>query len=236
MFQLSIVIPVYNEEENIRPLHDSITKVVKGAKLSYEIIFVDDGSTDRSREVIKSIISQDGNVHPIYFKKNCGKTSAFDAGFKDARGDIIITMDGDLQNDPSDIPKFMDKIEHYDVVCGWRHDRKDPWVKLISSKIANFVRNAALKDGIYDSVCSFKAYRRECLEGLKLFDGMHRFLPALFMMEGWEVTQIKINHHPRIYGKSKYGIKNRFFRGIVDLLIVLWMKKRTLNYREEVVR
>jgi dolichol-phosphate mannosyltransferase len=228
---ISLVIPVYNEEDNIKDLSAELREVLPALGRSYEIIFVDDGSRDRSFEILQEAASQDPQIRIIRFEKNTGQTAAFDAGFKAARGDIVVTMDADLQNDPHDIPHLLEKIGEFDVVCGWRHQRRDPWIKIVSSKIANFVRNKLSQEEIADTGCSLKAYKRECLQKLKLFSGMHRFLPTLAKMEGYTVTQVKVNHRNRRFGTTKYTISNRMVRAFTDLLAVRWMKKRHLNYK-----
>ncbi|UCC66065.1 MAG: glycosyltransferase family 2 protein [Deltaproteobacteria bacterium] len=234
---LSIVIPVYNEEDNIVPLLSELGMELDRLGRSYEIIFVDDGSRDRSFEILKKAASSNEKIRVIRFKQNRGQTAAFDAGFKAALGDIVITMDADLQNDPKDIPRLLEKMGEFDVVCGWRHKRRDPWIKIVSSKIANFVRNKLSQEDIIDTGCSLKAYRRECLERLKLFKGMHRFLPTLMKMDGYKVTEVTVSHRPRRFGKTKYNIRNRIVRSFIDLLAVRWMKGRHLDYEiEEVIR
>jgi glycosyltransferase involved in cell wall biosynthesis len=228
---ISIVIPVYNEQDNIKPLIAELREVLSALGRSYEIVFVDDGSRDRSFEILKELASQNPQIHVIRFRKNTGQTAAFDAGFRAAQGDIVITMDADLQNDPHDIPHLLEKIGEFDIACGWRHQRRDPWIKIVSSKIANFVRNKLSQEEIIDTGCSLKAYKRECLQKLKLFNGMHRFLPTLAKMEGCTVTQVKVNHRPRMFGTTKYTISNRIVRAFTDLLAVRWMKKRHLDYK-----
>jgi dolichol-phosphate mannosyltransferase len=228
---ISIVIPVYNEQDNIKPLIAELREVLSALGRSHEIIFVDDGSHDRSFEILKETASQDPQIQVIRFKKNSGQTAAFDAGFRAAQGDIVITMDADLQNDPHDIPHLLEKIGEFDIACGWRHQRRDPWIKIVSSKIANFVRNKLSQEEIIDTGCSLKAYKRECLQKLKLFNGMHRFLPTLAKMEGCTVTQVKVSHRPRRFGTTKYTISNRMVRAFTDLLAVRWMKKRHLDYK-----
>ncbi len=228
--EVSIVIPVYNEEENVPILASALVDVMKKTGYSYEVIFVDDGSTDGSRLILKKLCSENPNFKTIRFKRNSGQTAAMDAGFKAARGKFVVSMDADLQNDPKDIPLLLEGLKSYDVVCGWRYKRNDPWIKLVSAKIANFVRNKLSDEDIKDIGCSLKAYKRECLDKIKLYKGLHRFLPTLFKMEGFTVTEVKVNHFPRKYGVSKYGIGNRMFRAFYDLLVVRWMKKRRLNY------
>jgi glycosyltransferase involved in cell wall biosynthesis len=234
---ISIVIPVYNEEENIKPLVFELREVLQGIRESSEIVFVDDGSRDRSFQILKEAAAHDPRMRVIRFRKNAGQTAAFDAGFRAAQGDIVVTMDADLQNDPHDIPRLLAKVGEFDVVCGWRHKRRDPWIKVISSKIANFVRNKLSQEVIVDTGCSLKAFRRECLKNMKLFNGMHRFLPTLAKMEGCTVTQVKVNHRPRRFGRTKYNIRNRMMKAFADLLVVRWMKKRHLSYEiKETIR
>lgn len=225
---ISIVIPLYNEVDNIAPLCQAIIGVMQDR--SYEVIIVDDGSTDGSTEKLKEWCSLHTNFRSIHFKKNAGQTAAMDAGFKYASGEYVVTLDADMQNDPSDIPKLLEKLDAYDMVCGWRQKRNDPWIKRISSKVANSIRNKLSDEDIKDTGCSLKAYRRECLDKIKLYNGMHRFLPTLFKLEGFSVTEVIVNHYPRKFGKSKYGVFNRAFRAFLDLLVVRWMKKRKLNY------
>lgn len=204
---ISIVIPVYNEVDNIEPLGHSIINAMQGQ--NYEVIFVDDGSTDGSNQKLDEWCVRYTNFRTLHFKINAGQTAAMDAGFKHASGKYVISMDADMQNDPADIPRLIEKLSRYDLVCGWRQKRNDPWLKRISSKVANFIRNKLSQENIKDTGCSLKAYRRECLRQIKLYNGMHRFLPTLFKMEGFTVTEIIVSHYPRKFGKSKYGISNR---------------------------
>ena len=228
--EVSIIVPVYNERENLVLLDQEITKSIKPLNKSYEVILVDDGSTDGSSELIRVLQEKNSTIRLIRFGHNHGQTAAFAAGFDKARGDIIVTMDADLQNSPSDIPLLLTAIKDYDVVCGWRHKRNDPWIKKISSKVANSVRNSLSDESIADTGCSLKAFRRECFKDIKLYNGMHRFFPTLMKMEGFSVTQVKVGHYPRIHGHSKYNIRNRLFASFKDLLAIRWMKKRQLNY------
>jgi len=228
--EISIVIPVYNERENLTLLDEKITKNIGPLHKSYEVILVDDGSVDGSAQLIRKLQDKNPHLRLIRFGSNHGQTAAFAAGFSKARGDTIVTMDADLQNDPADIPILLEKISEFDVVCGWRHKRNDPWIKKLSSKIANSVRNTLSEESIADTGCSLKAFRRACFKNIKLYNGMHRFFPTLMKMEGFSVTQVKVKHYPRMHGYSKYNIRNRLFTSFKDLLAIRWMKKRQINY------
>jgi dolichol-phosphate mannosyltransferase len=230
---ISIVAPVYNEEENLPILVAQLADVLKPLGKSYEMIFVDDASTDRSRSLLKEMISRYPQIRIVGFKKNCGETAAGAAGLKAARGEVVITIDADLQNDPKDIPMLLDYLKAYDMVTGWRQKRDDSWVKRITSKIANRIRNTLSGETIRDSGCTYRAYKRECLENIKLFKGMHRFMPTLVKMEGFRVIEVPIAHHPRRFGVSKYTTWNRMWRAFVDLLAVRWMKSRHIRYEIE---
>jgi len=227
---ISVVAPVYNEEENLPVLVSRLVDVLAPLGRSYEMIFVDDASTDRSRALLKEMVAQVPQLRVIGFRKNCGETAAGAAGLKAARGDVVITMDADLQNDPRDIPMMLDYLKEYDMVTGWRRKRDDSWVKRVTSKIANGVRNALSGETIRDSGCTYRAYKRECLENLMLYKGMHRFMPTLVKMEGFRVIEVPIAHHPRQFGVSKYTTWNRMWRAFVDLLAVRWMKSRHIRY------
>jgi len=214
---LSAVVPLYNEEGNVKELHRRVKESFEGIGKPYEIVFVDDGSTDGTVADCEGL----SPLRLIRFRKNFGQTAAFDAGIKAATGDIVITMDGDLQNDPADFPLLLEKIEEgYDVVSGWRHKRKDPFMKKIFSRTANLLRGFLIKDGIHDSGCSLKAYRRECFDGVDLFGEMHRFMPAMLLLDGFRVTEVKVSHHPRVHGTTKYNWK-RGIKGFVDM-VFLW--------------
>lgn len=225
---ISIIIPAYNEEENVLIIHEEVFSVMEKLNKSYEIIFVDDGSTDKTCENLKMIKEKDRKTKIINFRKNFGQTAAIDAGIRNSSGNIMITMDSDLQNDPDDIPKLLTKLdEGYDVVSGWRFDRKDSFPKKFISKTANFLRKLIINDLIHDSGCSLKAYRRECLENVRLYGEMHRFIPALVQLKGFKVTEIKVNHRKRKYGKTKYNIK-RTLNGFLDMLLIkFWMSYST---------
>jgi len=230
---ISVVVPVYNEEENLPVLVPQIAEVLKPLGKTYEMIFVDDGSQDHSRRLLKEMALQFPQIRILGFKKNCGETAAGAAGIKEARGGIVITIDADLQNDPKDIPRMLDYLKEYDMVTGWRQKREDSWVKRITSRIANRIRNSLSGEEIQDSGCTFRAYKRECLQDIKLYKGMHRFIPTLVKMEGYRVIEIPIAHHPRKFGVSKYTTWNRMWRAFVDLLAVKWMKSRHIHYKIE---
>jgi glycosyltransferase involved in cell wall biosynthesis len=229
---LSIVVPVYNEEENLPLLLPELRAVLDSTGLRYEVIFVDDGSRDRSAEIVRAFREQDPRVRLIRLKANAGETAATDAGFKAVRGRWVVVMDADLQNDPHDIPAMLKHLDQWDAVTGWRVNRAagDSWVRRISSWIANRVRNWLSDERIQDSGCTFRAFRRECLRDLTLYKGFHRFIPTLLRMRGFRVVEVPVNHRPRRFGQSKYGIANRAFRAFVDLLVVRWMKSRMLRY------
>jgi dolichol-phosphate mannosyltransferase len=230
---LSIVVPVYNEEENLPLLWPEIRDVLAPTGLRYEVIFVDDGSRDRSAEIVRAFREGDRRVRLVRLKANAGETAATDAGFKSVRGRYVVVMDADLQNDPHDIPAMLTHLEQWDAVTGWRVNRAagDSWVRRISSRIANRVRNRLSEETIQDSGCTFRAFRRECLRDLVLYKGFHRFIPTLLKMRGFRVLEVPVNHRPRRFGESKYGIGNRALRAFVDLLVVRWMKDRRLRYQ-----
>jgi len=229
---LSIVIPVYNEEENLPLLWPEIREVLAPTGLAYEVIFVDDGSRDRSAEIVRAFREEDSRARLVRLKANAGETAATDAGFRTARGRYVVSMDADLQNDPHDIPGMLKHLEQWDAVTGWRVNRAagDSLVRRLSSRIANRVRNALSDETIQDSGCTFRAFRRECLRDLVLYRGFHRFIPTLLKMRGYRVLEVPVNHRPRRFGESKYGIGNRAFRAFADLLAVRWMKDRLLRY------
>ncbi|MCX5900804.1 MAG: glycosyltransferase family 2 protein [Proteobacteria bacterium] len=230
---ISVIVPVYNEQDNLDPLTRELMEVLAGINRPHEIIFVDDGSTDASLQKLDELRQQHACIRIIRFKKNSGQTSAFDAGFKAARGDVVITMDADLQNDPHDIAAMLPLIGQYDLVCGWRHKRNDNFVRRVSSRIANGIRNKLSGEDIQDVGCSLKVFRREYAQRLKLFTGMHRFFPTLVKFEGGRVAEVKVNHRSRKFGTPKYNIRNRIMRSFLDLLAVCWMKKRYLGYTIE---
>ncbi len=218
---LSVVVPLYNEEGNVRELHRKIVEAVQKIGRPFEVIFVDDGSKDGTVEQTKGL----SPLKLVVFRKNFGQTAAFDAGFKAATGEIIITLDGDLQNDPADIPLLLEEMNKgFDVVSGWRFKRQDPWSKKIPSRIANLLRKMLIHDNIHDSGCSLKAYRRACFQDVDLFGEMHRFIPAILQLEGYSVGEVKVSHHPRIHGVTKYNWK-RGFKGFVDMISIWFWRK-----------
>jgi glycosyltransferase involved in cell wall biosynthesis len=229
---LSVVLPVYNEEESLVPLCDELRDVLDGSGLDYEIVFVDDGSRDRSAEIIRGLRESSPRIRLIRFKENVGETAALDAGFKAARGRWVVSMDADLQNDPHDIPHLLSYLDRWDAVTGWRTRRGDgdSIVRRVSSRVANRIRNALTDEHIQDSGCTFRAFRHECLRDLVLYRGLHRFLPQLLRMRGYRVIEVPVNHRPRRFGQSKYGVMNRAFVAFADLLAVRWMKDRRLRY------
>jgi glycosyltransferase involved in cell wall biosynthesis len=221
---LSIVIPIYYEEENIRPLYAAITAALDPVGLSYEIICVDDGSGDNSFALLKELAAADQRLRVIRFRRNFGQTAAMAAGFEAARGAVVVPMDGDLQNDPADIPLLLEKIkEGFDVVSGWRKDRQDTFInRILPSRIANGLISRMTDVHLHDYGCTLKAYRREVLEGIGLYGEMHRFVPALASRIGAKVTELEVQHHPRLHGASKYGI-SRTMRVVLDLITVRFL-------------
>lgn len=227
---LSVVIPVFNERQNLSPLIGEVSASLNRLGLNYEIVTVDDGSTDGSAAALEALRGDHPQLRVIRLARNAGQTAALDAGFRLSSGRVVVTLDADLQNDPADIPALLTQLEGCDAVVGVRATRRDSLVRRISSRIANYVRNRLSDERITDTGCSLKAYRREAIDRLVLFNGMHRFLPTLIKMEGFRVREIPVGHRPRKHGESKYGIGNRMIPAFMDLLAVRWMKKRKLRY------
>jgi dolichol-phosphate mannosyltransferase len=229
---LSIVVPVYDEEDSLSPLWTELREVLDRLGLAFEVIFVDDGSRDRSAEIIRGFREADARVRLVRLKENGGETAATDAGFKAARGRRVVVMDADLQNDPRDIPTLLSHLDHWDAATGWRVQRAqgDGLVRRVSSRIANGLRNWVSDESIHDSGCTFRAFRRECLRGLVLYRGFHRFIPTLLKMRGYRVIEVPVSHRPRRFGRSKYGVLNRAVVAGADLLAIRWMKARLLRY------
>jgi len=226
MSNVSVVVPLYNEVDNVSILQRELTGALTG--LDYEIIFVDDGSLD---ETVSRIVP-DPRIRVLRFEKNTGQSAAIFAGLQAVRGEIAVLIDGDLQNDPADIPRLLAEISRgADLVCGYRAQRKDTMVKRITSRVANFVRSRFTRDGVRDTGCTLKAMRRDCIGALVPFKGMHRFIPALVKGAGYRLVEVPVNHRPRRFGQSKYGLGNRAFRATIDMFGVRWLLSRRLNYK-----
>lgn len=243
MIKFSVVIPIYNEEKAIALLYPALKKVMDGMGQSYEVIFINDGSTDRSLEVLKTLDLRPANLVIVNLDKHRGQSATLQAGFDVAQGTLIITMDGDLQNDPIDIPALLNKMKNgYDVVCGWRYDRKDPWTKLLSSRIANDLRRIVTKEKIHDVGCTLRVFKRECLKGIYLSGSMHRFFTLIMFRLGYNIGETKVKHHPRKFGRTKYNISNRLLKGLVDLVRILLfdiytlIKRRPVYETREIIR
>ena len=211
----------------------AIRNTVEPLQRTYEIVLTDDCSTDTTWTLLKELAAQDARIRGLRFKKNAGQSAAMWAGMKAARGRFIVTLDADLQNDPADLPQFLEALKQFDCVCGSRvaaRGQGDGFIRIASSRIANSVRNKLSGETISDAGCCFRAFKRECIDNLKFFKGMHRFLPTLFKIEGYTVTEISIRHNPRTAGEAHYGVWNRLFASFYDLLAVRWMKKRMFRY------
>jgi glycosyltransferase involved in cell wall biosynthesis len=222
--KLSVVIPIYNEEENINPLYEELKEVLNSLEHEHEIVFVDDGSGDGSLSLLEKIQEQDAHAVVVSFRRNFGQTAAMSAGFDYATGDVIVTMDGDMQNDPHDIPMFLEKMEEgYELVSGWRHDRQDPFLnRRLPSMIANKVISVVTGVHLHDYGCTLKTFRKEITQGIRLYGEMHRFIPAIASGVGGKITEVKANHRPRRFGTSKYGI-SRTLRVVLDLMTVKFL-------------
>lgn len=231
--EISFVIPCHNEAENLRPLMAMVHEAMTDLGKSFEVIITDDGSTDGSWEVLKTTARTDRRLRIQRFRSRCGQSAASWAGIEAARGIYIVTIDADLQNDLKDLPKFMEALKVYDCVCGTRvatRHEGDSSLRIIASRFANWFRNKVLSDDFSDSACSFRAFKRECVSRIQFFHGAHRFLPALFKMAGFSVTEVGIQNRTRVAGKSHYGIGNRSLTAFIDLIGVWWVKKRMLRY------
>ena len=228
---LSAVVPAYNEVESLPSLLAELRTALDATKRSWELVLVDDGSTDGTAALLLSEAASDPRLVIVRFEKNAGQSAALAAGLARARGDVVVTLDADLQNDPADIPTLLAALAGADVVSGVRAKRNDSWVRRVSSRVANATRRAVIGDSVTDIGCSLKVYRREALVGLPMFVGVHRFLPALCAFRGARVVEVPVHHRPRTRGVSKYGMGNRLWRGIHDLVGVSWLKHRLLRYR-----
>ena len=231
---LSLVIPCYNEEGNLRQLIAAIRQAAEPLQLAYEVVITDDCSKDKSWEILKELAGADPRIRIQRFAFNCGESAASWAGLKASRGKFLVTLDADLQNDPKDLPKFLEALNQFDCVCGTRVETRgkgDNFIRIASSRIANWVRNKLSGEQISDAGCTYRAFKQECIENVKFFKGMHRFLPTLFKLEGFTVTEIPVTNNPRFAGHSHYGVWNRLFASFYDLLAVRWMKKRMFRYQ-----
>jgi glycosyltransferase involved in cell wall biosynthesis len=227
--KLSVILPAYNEEENIKEAYNKIKKSFENLKkLDYEVIFVNDGSTDKTREELNKL--NDERVKVINFEKRKGKSFALFTGIKNAINDIIVTLDADLQDDPGDIPKLLERLdEGYDLVCGWRHKRKDNFIKRVSTKVGNYINNGFLNIELHDNNCPLKVFKKKCVENMIVFDHWHRFIPVLTKIQGFKIIEEKVNHYPRIYGKTKYGVHNRIFGNLKSLFIIKFKTHKVIQ-------
>ncbi|HVW02176.1 MAG TPA: glycosyltransferase family 2 protein [Planctomycetaceae bacterium] len=230
---VSVVIPAHNEAESLPALIEELQLVFAKHPGLWELLVVDDGSDDPTPAVLSVLGAQCEQLRPVRLDGRYGQSAALEAGFRSARGDVIVMLDADGQNPPHDIPRLLEALRDCDMVCGRRRQRRDSWLKRISSRIANGVRRAVLRDGIHDTGCSLKAFRRELADRFKLYRGMHRFLPALAKIEGARVREIDVEHRPRTRGTSHYGLGNRLVGPLLDLFVVVWMQRRTLRWRIE---
>ena len=229
---VSLIIPVYNEQDNLPVLLEEIRTAMAAQNRTWEALFVDDGSRDNSLQILRDLAAREPRLRYIAFAENRGQSAAFAAGFQEARGEIFVTLDSDLQNDPADIPRLLDVYgQEYEMVIGWRAKRQDTFVKRISSKIANAIRNRLSRETVKDTGCSLKVLQASLARRLPMSTGMHRFFPTLMKMQGARVAEVKVNHRPRLHGKSKYGVWDRAFSALYDLLAVRWMQSRHFTYR-----
>ena len=230
--ELSIIIPVYNEEESLPYLMEKLHEVLPSIKMPTEIIFVDDGSNDASLDVLRRLKTEKHpDIRIAVLDKNHGQSAAFAAGFNIAKGKIYATLDADLQNDPADIPSLLALLDEYDMACGWRKDRQDSLLRKISTRVSNPIRSYVLNDEFHDTACSMRVFRKECVQDLVMFNGMHRFLPTLVSEAGYRVGERVVTHHHREHGEAKYNIRNRIFKTVADLFGVLWLQSRRISYQ-----
>jgi dolichol-phosphate mannosyltransferase len=229
--RISLVVPCYDEEDNVNVLVEECFGVLRSMGGSFEMIVVDDGSKDATLERLQAARAGRPELRIIRMKRNTGQSGALAAGFKAARGDIVATVDGDLQNDPADLPRLVEVLETggHDVVSGWRRKRRDSFLRRISTRVANGVRGAFLRDGMRDSASSMKVYRRAVVQDLPVFHGMHRFFPAIAKARGFKIVEVPVNHRPRTRGTAKYGLWNRVFRATIDMFGVAWLRSRALR-------
>ena len=231
--RISVVVPAYNEADNLPALLEEITSALATVGEPAEIVVVDDGSTDDTRQVLAALRPRHADLRVVRLRRNAGQSAAFLAGFETARGEIVVTLDADLQNNPADIPGMLQSLAGYDAVLGVRHKRRDPLVRRVSSRVANAVRRAVTGDGLSDVGCSLKAMRREHLGDLPRFNGVHRFFGTLLVWKGCRVLELPVDHRPRRAGVTKYGLRNRAVRTFLDLLAMRWYRSRRLDYEVE---
>jgi dolichol-phosphate mannosyltransferase len=231
--ELSVVIPCHNEAENLRPLLSAIHAALDPLGLSFEVVITDDCSTDESWRVLQELGANNPRLIAQRFKFNCGESAASWAGMQTAGGRYIATLDADLQNDPKDLPAMLKMLDRFDCACGTRVETRgegDNWLRIASSRIANWIRNKLSGENISDAGCTYRVFKRECISKIKFFNGAHRFLPTLIKLEGFSVTEVPVSNNPRRAGKSHYGVWNRLFKSFRDLLAVRWMKSRKIRY------
>ncbi len=231
---VSVVVPFFNEEENVPLVAERVAAVFASLPdQDYECVFVNDASVDGTRAALDALAAADDHVRALHFVQNRGQSAALIAGLRAARGEYLLTIDGDLQNDPEDFPKVIELLRDYDCVCGYRANRQDTWVRRVSSRVANRVRRAILNDGIRDTGCGTKGFRRVCVPHFVCFNGAHRYFAVMVRAAGLTLTECPVSHHPRVHGTSKYGVNNRLWRGIYDLVGVGWLQKRYVTYEVE---
>jgi len=232
---LSVVAPAYNEADNLPGLVRESAAAVAPLGKPWEMVIVDDGSWDRSQDVLRGLARELPPLRCVALRRHAGQTAALDAAIRAARGRFIATLDADRQNDPAEIPRLLEMVERdeCDFVNGWRAQRNDPWLRRLSTRVANGVRNWLTHEQIHDSACGLKVFRRECVANLKLFNGLHRFLPTLVRLEGFRVVEVPVNHRPRTAGQAKYGVWNRVFKALRDCFAIRWMQRRAIRYRAE---
>lgn len=228
--ELSVVVPIYNEKDDLQRLYDAITAALKDRIEAYEVVLVNDGSTDGSGPELDRLAEADPRIKIVHFERNCGQTAAIFAGLKKAEGRYVALMDGDLQTYPEDIVVLMRYMDRYDFANGTRVHRQDTWLKRISSKIGNGIRNRITGDKIQDTGCPMKLFKREVAKSLYLYEGFHRFLPTLARMNGFSVVEVPVRHRERMAGTSKYGVLNRAFVSLMDAIVIGWLRKRSIRY------
>jgi dolichol-phosphate mannosyltransferase len=225
---LSVVVPFFDERDNVRALHRELVDALAALPGGFELLYVDDGSRDGTADVLAQLAAEDARVRVLSFAENAGQTAALAAGFRAAHGEVIATLDGDGQNDPADLPRLLAALDRADVVNGVRRERRDPWQRRLASRVANAFRNWATGESVSDVGCSLRVMRASFVKRLKLYRGLHRFLPTLLRLEGARLAELPVNHRPRRAGASKYGIGDRLFVGLADLMAVRWMIRRRL--------